>query len=152
MIIYGLYIQSMSINESGTAISKMQGIMLMMKSRNPTSLKELPMMMFGGSPMRVAVPPMLLRMTSEIRYGRGSTPRIPHISIVTGAINSMVVTLSKKALATAVRRHSNTMRRQKDPVDDTNRRTASHSKTPVWESSPTITIIPNNKPKVLHSW
>jgi hypothetical protein len=46
-----------------------------------------------------AVPPMLLRITSPIRYGRGSTPKW-YISITEGATKSIVVTLSKKACAT----------------------------------------------------
>mmetsp|Transcript_18421 Transcript_18421/g.22553 ORF Transcript_18421/g.22553 Transcript_18421/m.22553 type:complete len:111 (-) Transcript_18421:665-997(-) len=75
-----------------------------------------------------------------------------HISIVTGARSSIVVTLSRKALATAVRRHSNTKRRLKDPFDDTNNRTAIHSNIPVCDSSPTMSIMPNSSPSVLHSW
>ena len=62
-------------------------------------------------PIKVAVPPTLLNRTSPIRYGRGSTSRILHMSIVTGATNNMVVTLSKKALAKAVRVHSRIINR-----------------------------------------
>jgi hypothetical protein len=59
-------------------------------------------MILGGSPISVAVPPMFDAMAQEIRYGRGSTSRASAIRIVTGTIRSTVVTLSSKALRTAV--------------------------------------------------
>ena len=49
---------------------------------------RLPMMMLGGSPMSVAVPPMLLAITSAIKNGTGGTPSRSHSSKVTGAISS----------------------------------------------------------------
>ena len=64
------------------------------------------MMILGGSPIIVAVPPTLLNMTSLIKKGMGGTPMSEHISMVTGASRSMVVTLSRKALRTAVAMHS----------------------------------------------
>ena len=72
------------------------------------------------------------RQNREIQLNSrlGSTPRILHMSIVTGASNSMVVTLSKKALAIAVKVQSMTRRRRKDPLDDMSTRTANHSNTP----------------------
>ena len=70
---------------------------------------RLAMMMFGGSPMRVAVPPMLEAMTSAIRNGTGGTPSRSQTSSVTGAISSTVVTLSSSAEAKAVMRTSRTM-------------------------------------------
>jgi hypothetical protein len=56
------------------------------------------MMMFGGSPTRVAVPPMLLASTSAMRNGTGLTPSRSHTSKVTGAMSSTVVTLSSAAV------------------------------------------------------
>ena len=63
---------------------------------------RLAMMMFGGSPIRVAVPPMLEASASAIRNGTGGTPSRSQTSSVTGAISSTVVTLSSSAEATAV--------------------------------------------------
>ena len=74
-----------------------------------------PMRMLGGSPIRVAVPPMLLAMTWVIRNGRGSSSRSSQMAIVTGAISRIVVTLSRKAEATAVKRAKPTIMRQGSP-------------------------------------
>lgn len=101
--------------------------------------------------MRVAVPPTLDKITSLMRKGLGSTSRMVHISIVTGAINNIVVTLSKNAEETAVNKHNRSIKRVRDPLDRSNILTANHSKTPVWDSSPMMIIIPNNKPSVDHS-
>ena len=56
-----------------------------------------PMIMFGGSPIWVAAPPMFENMTSAIISGTGSRSRTFDIWIVTGTISRIVVTLSKKA-------------------------------------------------------
>ena len=58
---------------------------------------RLAMMMFGGSPISVAVPPMLLAITSAIRNGTGEVPSRSQMSSVTGATSSTVVTLSRNA-------------------------------------------------------
>ena len=59
-------------------------------------------MMFGGSPMRVAVPPMFEAKIWLIRYGNGETPRVRAIDSVTGVSRTTVVTLSSTAARTAV--------------------------------------------------
>ncbi len=58
--------------------------------------------MFGGSPMSVAVPPILDAIASVIRNGTTSSSNAWHISNVTGAIKSTVVTLSRNAETVAV--------------------------------------------------
>ena len=58
--------------------------------------------MFGGSPMSVAVPPTLEANTSGSSRVSGLMPSATAISMVTGMIKSMVVTLSRKAEVTAV--------------------------------------------------
>ena len=55
---------------------------------------RLAMMMFGGSPIRVAAPPMFDANTSEIRYGAAGSPSRAQTERVTGATSSTVVTLS----------------------------------------------------------
>ena len=72
---------------------------------------RLAMMMFGGSPTRVAAPPMLEAKTSAIRNGTGLMSRRSQTSSVTGAISRTVVTLSRNAEATAVMRTSRTITR-----------------------------------------
>jgi len=63
---------------------------------------RLAMMMFGGSPIRVAVPPMFEASASAIRNGTGGRASRSQTSRVTGAMSSTVVTLSSSADATAV--------------------------------------------------
>ena len=60
------------------------------------------MMIFGGSPIKVAVPPILEAKTSVIKNGTGSVSNSFAITKVIGIIRTTVVTLSKNADATAV--------------------------------------------------
>ena len=57
-----------------TRIASAIGVMLARKSTNPSPAAE-PMRMFGGSPMSVAVPPMLDARISLMRNGTGETRR-----------------------------------------------------------------------------
>ncbi len=70
------------------------------------SLNERPvapaMMMFGGSPIRVAVPPMFEAITSITISGIGSMSRASARRKVIGTIRRIVVRLSRKADSTAV--------------------------------------------------
>src|SRR3712207_8048258 len=58
--------------------------------------------MLGGSPMRVAAPPMLEAMTCVSRNGMGSTSSASAITKVTGTMSMTVVTLSRNADRKAV--------------------------------------------------
>ena len=60
------------------------------------------MMMFGGSPIRVAVPPMLEAITSMISSGTASMSSASASRKVIGAISRIVVRLSRKAESSAV--------------------------------------------------
>src|SRR5680860_785532 len=60
------------------------------------------MMMFGGSPIRVAVPPMFDAITSMISSGIGSMSSASASRKVIGVISRIVVRLSRKAESTAV--------------------------------------------------
>ena len=91
-----------------TSRTTTMGARLRKKSLNDRSAR-LPMMMLGGSPISVAVPPMFDASTSAIRKGTGLTPRRSQTSSVTGAMSSTVVTLSRSADATAVIIASSTM-------------------------------------------
>ena len=53
--------------------------------------------------MRVAVPPIFEARICVSRNGTGSMPRMPAIEIAIGPTSRTVVTLSRKALSTAVR-------------------------------------------------
>ena len=116
---------------SSTSTTGPRWIRKVLKSRPA----RLPMMMLGGSPIRVAVPPMLETMASAIRYGTGRCPSRLQTSRVTGAISSTVVTLSSSAEATAVTMVSIT----------------TYSKTPVCLVTETITIIPKSKKMTFQS-
>ena len=60
------------------------------------------MMMFGGSPISVAVPPMFEAITSMITSGIGSMSSASASRNVIGTISSTVVRLSRNAESTAV--------------------------------------------------
>ena len=60
------------------------------------------MMMFGGSPIRVAVPPMFEEITSITISGIGSMSRASASRKVTGTTSRIVVRLSRNAESTAV--------------------------------------------------
>ena len=89
------------------------------------------MMMLGGSPIRVAVPPMLEAITSAIRNGTGGASMRSHSSSVTGATSRTVVTLSSRAEATAVSTISITMIANGRPLARLAAQIATNSKTPV---------------------
>ena len=74
-----------------------------------------PIMMFGGSPIIVAAPPIFENNTSEIKIGIGFKSRTCAILMVTGVRRSIVVTLSKTAERTAVTEHKITTRVQISP-------------------------------------
>ncbi len=61
-----------------------------------------PIIMLGGSPMRVAVPPMFEASTIGIRKFRGDVLRTRAISMITGVNSTILVTLSRNAEVTAV--------------------------------------------------
>ena len=61
-----------------------------------------PIIIFGGSPINVAVPPIFEARTSVIKNGTGSASNSFAITNVTGIIRTTVVTLSKNAEAKAV--------------------------------------------------
>ena len=58
---------------------------------------------FGGSPIKVAVPPIFDASTSVIKNGTGSHSNSFAITKVTGITRTTVVTLSKNADAIAVK-------------------------------------------------
>ena len=62
----------------------------------------LPIIIFGGSPIKVAVPPTFDEKISIKRYGTGFTSSILAIAIVIGPTRRTVVTLSRQEDKTAV--------------------------------------------------
>ena len=77
------------------------GARLTMKSMNDRSVAPA-MRMFGGSPMSVAVPPMLEAMISMSTSGIGSMSSASASRNVIGTMSSTVVRLSRNAESTAV--------------------------------------------------
>ena len=128
----------------------MNGPRLTRKSLNDRP-ERLAMMMFGGSPISVAVPPMLEARTSAMRYASGRTPIRWHTSSVTGATSSTVVTLSRSAEAPAVRRHSRTITRNGSPRARLAAQIARYSKMPVCRSTPTMTIMASSRKMTFQS-
>ena len=90
-----------------------------------------PMRMFGGSPMRVAVPPMFEASTWLMRYGAAEIPSRRATDSVTGVMSRTVVTLSRNADSPAVTRHRMRSSRSGSPRDSRTEWTASHWKKPV---------------------
>ena len=71
-----------------------------------------PMMIFGGSQTSVATPQIFDKIASANKKGIGLTFNILAMIIVTGAIRTMVVTLSSIIERTAVRSPSHIKRYQ----------------------------------------
>mmetsp|Transcript_31506 Transcript_31506/g.74878 ORF Transcript_31506/g.74878 Transcript_31506/m.74878 type:complete len:327 (-) Transcript_31506:724-1704(-) len=117
-----------------------------LKSRYSASM--FPMMMFGGSPIIVAVPPRFEKIASEMRYARGSMLTSLHSLQVTGQMRRMVVTLSRKAESTAVTRQRRSSSFVLSPPENLHAITPVHSKTPVRMVMPTISIMPQRSPRV----
>ena len=93
------------------------------KSLNERFAAE-PMSTFGGSPIRVATPPVFDRIASPIRYGIGVVPISSAIDRVTGATTMIVVTLSNTIDTTVVRSPSTSINRQALPLVNWAARTA----------------------------
>ena len=110
-----------------------------------------PMRMLGGSPMSVAVPPMLEARIWLMRYGTGDTPSLAATARVTGVISTTVVTLSRNAETTAVTTARMISSRSGWPCDARTDRIASHSKNPVCARIPASTIIPASRKMTLRS-
>ena len=66
--------------------------------------------------MRVAVPPKFEARICGMRNTNGDIPKTTAISRVTGVSRSIVVTLSRKALVTAVTTHSAEAKRKILPL------------------------------------
>ena len=112
---------------------------------------RLAMMMLGGSPINVAVPPMLEAIASAIRNGIGGTPSRSHTSRVTGATSSTVVTLSSSAEATAVITISITITANGRPRARLADQIARYSNTPVCLTMLTMIIIPSSRKMTFQS-
>ena len=105
----------------------------------------LAMMMLGGSPTSVAVPPMFDANASAIKNGAGLIASRSHTNSVTGAMSNTVVTLSSRADAIAVTSTSRIMTRSGEPRARLADQIATYSNTPVWRSTLTMIIMPSSK-------
>ena len=107
--------------------------------------------MLGGSPIKVAVPPMLAAKISNIKYGYGLTFNFSVIWKVTGTINKTVVTLSKKAEKNAV----TIAKTANNPLGLACTffapQKATYWNIPDFSQMPTMVIMPISKAKVLKS-
>ena len=105
----------------------------------------VPMIIEDGSPTRVAAPPMLAANASAMRNGAAPISSRSHTNSVTGAINKIVVTLSKKADPTAVTSNSRIRIFSGDPLARLAAEMAMYSNTPVWRTTLTMIIIPRSR-------
>ena len=121
-----------------------------MKSRNERSAPD-PIMMFGGSPIRVAVPPMFAAMTTGSRNATGFSRIARAICRAMGATKMTVVTLSAKAESTAVNQVSSVRMRKGLPCARFSIRATPHSKTPVLLSTPTTAIMDASRTRTFRS-
>lgn len=101
-----------------------------------------PIKIFGGSPIKVAVPPILLARMIGIIRAKGFILNIRVIWSAIGVISITVVTLSRNADRIAVVRTKRVTSLALLPFDIRNNLRASHSKTPVSDRTPTTIIIP----------
>jgi len=101
--------------------------------------------MFGGSPIRVAVPQRFDAMIIGITNLVGLISKIFEIDIATGVIRNIVVTLSKNAESTAVIKKNEKNSTVIFPLDSSKSFTANHSNTLVCDSTQTIIIIPTSR-------
>ena len=108
-------------------------------------------MILGGSPIKVAVPPILDAKICEIRYGLTSTFNCAVMLKVIGTVKSTVVTLSNKAEQTIVRAESATNNAIGRAFTFFAAHIAKKLNNPVSLVMFTIIIIPIRSPKVLKS-
>ncbi len=106
---------------------------------------RVPIIIFGGSPINVAVPPIFEAKTSVIKNGIGSVSNSFAITKVIGIIRTTVVTLSKNADAIAVNAASANSTVFGCPFVAFKRFSAIHLNTPLLLAIFTIIIIPISK-------
>jgi len=111
----------------------------------------LPIRMFGGSPMRVAVPPMLQASISAMRNGSGFSRSCSVTKRVTGTTSTTIVTLSRKAELSAVTTQRTRRIRTGRPRPSRTAWTASHWKSPVSRRMLAMTIIPTSRKMTFQS-
>ena len=111
----------------------------------------LPIMIFGGSPMRVAVPPILDMSICETRNGYGFTSSSSVIRSVMGTVRRTVVTLSSRAERMAVTQESAMSIFHGSPFDAFAAFMATYWNMPVLWQMKTMSIMPMRRPMVLKS-
>ncbi len=110
-----------------------------------------PIRMFGGSPIRVDVPPMFDARICEKRNGYALTLSASVMTSVTGTTSSTVVTLSRNAEATAVTTASIARIPAGFALTSFADQIARYSKTPHFRVIETMIIMPTSRPMVLKS-
>ena len=114
-------------------------------------MTALPIIILGGSPISVEVPPIFEAIISVIKNGIGFTRNCLVILKVTGTINNTVVTLSRKADPMAVMIEGAINIFNRSPFTFLADQIAMYLNYPVSEVIATIIIIPVNNPSVLKS-
>ena len=122
-------------------------------NKNALNVKSAaePIMMFGGSPTKVAVPPTFESIASTRRIGVALIESMRAIIIVIGTIKMIVVTLSRIIESTAVSVPSANISNHGLPLVFFAVRIPRYWNIPVRSSTTTIIIIPKRSPSVLKS-
>lgn len=102
-------------------------------------------MIFGGSPIRVAVPQRFEAIIIGITKRTGLIQNILDMETATGTIKNIVVTLSRNADRTAVITKNEKNKRWIFHFDTSKSFTANHSNILVWDRTQTIIIIETSR-------
>ena len=141
---------SLMISRKAAIITTTTGARWMRKSRKVSFALEA-IMILGGSPIRVAVPPMFEARASVMRKGTQSTWSASAISSVTGASSRTVVTLSSRAESTAVITAKMSMIRTGSPRPILALRMAMYSNRPVGRMRLMMIIMPTSRKMTFQS-
>ena len=139
-----------NITRRTTMMTTTIGALTMMNWAKESPASE-PIIMFGGSPISVAVPPMFDIMISTRRNGTGLMSSVLHSMIVIGPMSKTVVTLSRKAENTAVITANAIMMSHGLPLQAFADLMATNSNRPDSLTIATNIIMPHNTPSVLKS-
>ncbi len=131
-------------------MTTMGAVRFSMKSRK-LSVAPDPIMMFGGSPMSVAVPPMLEATTMGSRIAMGARPICRAMPVAMGVTKITVVTLSRNADVMPVNHETSREATAGRPWVLTIRRPTDHSNAPVDLSTPTTVIMPASRKSTFRS-
>jgi len=143
--------RALPVYQSSSSIMRRTGtVRLARKSRKLSPAAE-PIRMLGGSPMSVAVPPMLDARIMGRRRTSGRRPTRRAMTSAMGVMKMTVVTLSTIAETAAVNQRMRARRRRTFPRARVTSRATDQPNTPVDLSTPTMAIIDASRKSTFRS-